>query len=822
MDTLKLSPSEIKRLENIDDRQINSAAVAQQFISQAKGSHESYWNVIRESEAHLDGKKPKNPEALKKAGLSWSSNYNFHKAKGRIDQGSNENVGEVMRALALSCIEFRRPDEDDSESLYFLQDKVYSEFVATHLCNAFLDMLDGDPRFQDFISRIEYSCFPYGYSPVINESGDDYLGEPTHLLNIAFENRSKVDDIKSWVIFDDIKADKLWRIWRKKKDLAPRLDSDGIGGIQTFVDYWILEGLESVIFHAYSGVIEKDGKSRSPENWTEVLNEFLKDPANAITQTNDVSIGKIWNREINGTYTETYVVTEKCSNTAETSAKSVTASKSGSPSSDGGLLYQRNWPDVKRSSQVLSIIRDSAISADGFIQGLRGIAKYALEDGRRFNRMKNQLQDKLLFAGSPMIAQPSTRSGEKFHIGVHAGFSLMPAGYTFPANQPRFDLQPHILAMQTDEQNYNRETGHFDKTISNKISSRPTTDEIQKTSSEVARADGAKLNIKFSDYSNMLITMIKLIPKVKGDGHPTAKDLVKRFYEDLRWNLKDVFVSDKKDKQNKEIDEIINAVRSFTVEKLAGDIDSLNRSLTMAETPYEINRIERMILLALGHTRREVNRLKPQLFESQTSYHDERVAAVENDMFYRTQEIVYRSTDDPITHLDIHMSKLNRVFEAVKQGEGDAGQAFHYGNNSLQHQQRHIEKLSSNPFFKRKQEKYVTNFRFLLKQLEQIKKIAVQQADAIKRSRESGEQQQGPSAEELAKIQILEWQALKKEERTNFLTESKTRMIEEKFQRDQQREDQKMLAKLQRDKNASDIKSRLKALDSIKDTIRKE
>jgi len=805
-----------KDLQAIDfpkHRLINDASVAHRIMSSAIQSHARYWRVIKNAEEHIGGKKPKDPEKLRAANLGWSANYNFGKARAKIEQGTSENVGEVMRSIAMLGTEFRRPKDDDKDTpiLEFLDDEILRDFVAEHVSTVFVNSFSDDPRFSDYSTKIEYISYSYGCCSVTCEGDSDYLGMPVHPLSIAFEDKSRVDDIKTWMIFDVIKADKLWRVWDKiRGQQNDRTEHGGDGEKQSFRTNWILEGVEDILWRQYRGLItdKTNNSERRVSCWDEVFAEYQKNSSNVITNSDNMRIAKIWNRELDNTYTETYAVyypsneTAVAASTSSATGTSVTASQEGGPNVTEHLLYQKNYGVIKPSDK-LSVIRDSAISPDSYIQDYRGIAKFAVEDSVRYNKNQNNLDDKLTLAGSPAIVMPSGQSAERFKIGVHAGFHMMPPGYQFAPNQPRQDLQPHILSMQFHEAGYQRDTQQFDSKVIGKLSSRPTSDEVGQVGADAAKSVDAKLNIKFTDWGQMFLVMIKRITKMKPTDNTPARKVKEYFYSELRWNLRGLLQGKDNKSKDKEINAIIDAISSIKIDRIVRDTEAIRLAMQTSETPFEVRRLERMLLLSLGFPRREVNRLKPPLFDQQSSFQDERIAAIENDMFWRTQEIVYRATDNPTIHLDLHFSKLNRVFEMVREQTLDPMEAFNFGVNCLTHSEQHLNKMKDHTFLGRFYNKYAENMKFMIKQLQEIKAIAQGNSD-----------QAQIDPEKLAKIQLLEMEAIKKEERKEFLTKAEHRRRDEQLQRGEARKDTEAQAKIQRDNLSHQVEQQIKQLQA--------
>src|SRR6478752_463231 len=104
--------AELKKLSLPSTNFVSSYSVALQIADEAVSSHQEYWDVIAACEEHIDGKKPYDPEELKKKGMSWASNFNYYKARAKIEKNVSESVAKVSSALALGYVTFNNYDEE--------------------------------------------------------------------------------------------------------------------------------------------------------------------------------------------------------------------------------------------------------------------------------------------------------------------------------------------------------------------------------------------------------------------------------------------------------------------------------------------------------------------------------------------------------------------------------------------------------------------------------------------------------------------------------------------------------------------------------------
>ena len=765
---------------------ISSYDVAYQIVDQAVDSHTTYWQLIKDYQAHISGKKPIHPDDLKKKGMSWAWNWNYGKARAKISKGVAENISKISEALALGYVTFRNSKKEDEkdELMNFLLDENKRGIVASSIGMALSATLAKESRLSGWLNEVEYPSYAFGYCALVFNDFD-WMPDPIHPLNIAFKPNTKPDEIKTWVMFDVIEAEELYDRWITARNELSKYDEDGEPK-QIASSGWNLMGLESVLLKAYRGRIGKDGTQKVAEEWQDVIPSYKENPSYVISNTDSVSIAKIYHKELDGTLSEVYIPWD---NAWQISQNKQDERGRTAPIADDNhtneLLFKKNRGKFNQK-KFIKIIRDSGFTSEaGSIQDLRGIAKFAVEDSIRYNRLRNGIGNKMQFVGSPMFEQGAGQV-EKFKVNVSQGFVLLPQGHTLIERQPSFDIGSHINVLRFEEGEYNRDTQQFDASIQGRLTSRPNKGEVQRVTEEVEFTDNAKNNIKLRDYSDSFYSVIKRIPEIKTKEGDPGHEGIKRFYENVKKYLPTLVKSDE------DVNNIISAIDSFVIEPIVKNIDSITIAMGMAETPFGRNRLKRMLLIAKGFPIEEVNISVPLITDKYANLSDARVAAIENDMFFTTNEVVIAGTDDHITHIESHLAKCKRVIEAVQRGALSPVDAFKYLENNIIHTQNHNELLGQNMIYAEKAKEYQSAISSVLNAQKQIKSQAEQlmrqqyeQQNQIQIDPETQSRIASKNAETQASIQRKDWVAERRTEQREKQIEMNYELEQQKIQADQ-------------------------------------
>jgi hypothetical protein len=712
---------------------IASASVAKDYVDGVHSSYDKLWNMIRLMEDHIEGKKPKDPEKLKSAGKLWAANWNYGKARAKIEKAVAENIDTVLNSLMLMTLGFKDlTDTQKKDEDYAWAQVDEMRDMAAHLLEGIINQtIDREARLLAFINIIEYNATTWGWGAVTHDPLCDWMGKAHHVRSIAFDQKAKPDNVKGFVTFDTIDAKELWRTYTEyadspnnyyEEDCDGKTDKKSISG-------WNITGLEEAIFYSYKGKFDEKGKANTVLNsFQDILPEFLKNSSGTILNTTDVPIAKIYTFEMDkNKFTRTYVAygagwkgelegngVVRYGNDHPRSSKMATINP-------GHLLFQLT-DEIESQEEKVSLVVDSGFTTDGYIHSFRGLARYAVEDSIRFNRKKNSIEDKLIFSGSPTIRKSTQAKGD---IGPKLipsqGFSILGDGYDYVPDQKPFDLSNHINSIQMDENDYRRETEHHNPAVSGKLSSRPVNSEVEVITSEVRRIEGSKLNIKLRCYSKIVMAIIRglsthVVSSPKNDLVKEGESGLK-FFKERCFKLLGPLGIDTDVKLKKMLD----LIDTVNLDKAMGDPNAIIQQLQQAETPWKRLRLNRMLALAQGFSRSEVNNLFPVVEVPRSMSHEAR-AAFENALFATTAEIVFSPDNNHISDLSIHFPKIFGLFEQIGASQDDPIPTFNWLNRLVEHAGFHVDALLKTPYISEEvQEKWLNAYKQALKGIESIK-----------------------------------------------------------------------------------------------------
>lgn len=736
--------------------------ITRKVVDNAVNTFAPYWELIRRCQNHIRGEKPVAYQKLKAKGMNWASNENFGKAKSKIEKNVASNVSRVSQALALGYVTFKDGD------LEFLQDEGQRGIVASTVGYAFVDMLLKEHRLSSLLNEIEYPSYAFGYTAMVSEGEDDWMYDPVHPLDIAFRPKSKPDKIPQWIIFKTIPAIELYQkyvdAYNESQEGEERIATSG----------WSVTGLEAVLFRAFNGRINVNGYPQAPETWAQVFQSFNECPQDVIENTDDITIAKVYNVELDGSLSVVYIPYSSTRNPSHDARLIYSLSTSTDASNVTDRLFYKNFKTFTQSEKLI-LIRDSGFSETSYIEDYRGIAVLAVRDSIRYNKTRNDMNDKLRLIGMPMFEKPTATSMENFKITVAPGFSMVPAGFLME-KQPTFDIGSHITAVRFEENEYVRETEHYDASLSGRLSSRPNKDEVQAQAREVNQLNTSKDYVKYGDYSELFFQVLKRLGRitpVKGD---VGYEGFRRFYDTIKKLLPNIVEDDS------DVRDILDHIDSYKLEPILSDLTAITAAIQMAETPFARNRFKRMFLLANGMPIEEININTPLITDKMVNFNDERVASFENEDFWTSREVVIQGTDDHIIHLNSHIGRCERMVQGYMQGQLSPVDAFKYLDNAIIHTIQHVELLGRDPILNSRAQEYSDRLNEIIQAKNQMQLAAQRMMEA--QAREAEKTQLDPETQ--ATIERKNAESLAKQQRTDFLTEVRT---QQSFQRiDNERE----------------------------------
>lgn len=746
---------------NIPDTIVSDADTAKTIVDGVYQSNDKMWQLISMMEQHIDGRRPVDQEKLKESGRSWQSNTNYGKARSRIEGVVSENVDSVLSALLLMGVTFKPNDDkvEKDEDLAFLMQPDLRDYAGSCIEAALNDLVDEDERTLPYINMLEYNTTNWGWTVSVRDINHDYLGNAQHVRSIGFIEKARPEQVGDFVCFDTLNGRDLWKryietIKSENKALMPNCEPPS----HKAPNSWIIEGLEEALFYAYEGQFESDEKHNGAlfSFRDQILPEFMKSSGLAIAKTEKINVSKIYTFEFeSNTVTITWVAygngwkggyLYENGPIGRFPGKSDSAYPRGvtvTGQSPKHLLYQRTVK-FKSKSEIMDLLFDTGFSTSGFLQDIRGLARYAVEDGIAHNKLRNDLMDKMRIAGCLAIEKRNNlRGGTGPKLAPMAGLLVMDPEYAFTATQPKVDLSNQVTMLTIQEREYSRETSNHNPEVSNKLTSRPVSREVEEVSGEVRRTRGTKLNIKLRCYAGVFTGILRAMAHNLGDPaesslkqNPEAKRGFDIFTEKLKASLAILNID-----SDAKLKKLLDRVDRISLENVLGDPEAIAEQISMAESPYHRVKFSRMLMIARGFSRRDVAQRWP-LMEMPTNMNDEWMAALENAAFETTSEVVFSPSHHHISHLNIHFPKAFGLLEQIQQAP-DPVPLFNWLNRLTEHIGFHVDSVLKTKYLVEETKlKYLKSYKELLLAIAQIKK----QIEAM--ARKLAEQQQQAQAQQ--------------------------------------------------------------------------
>ena len=795
---------------------ISTATEAGIIINSAINSHLSHWrSIFNTEEVLMNYKKPFDPATLSEKGLSWQNNFNYGKGRMIVEKGVAANVIEIFKALVLLDVELEAFEkEEHNDKVYsILKNKRLRSKLSQSIAFAFGEVLENDPRFHSMLRTIEYNSFTFGYCSVLRDIYS-YLGNPIPIRNIAFEDRTKPNNIGDFVIFDCLKAVDLLGIYETSLKTG-ETTVEHCGEITTrFGNGWIKEGLESVFIAAIHSnqELKKELDSYTAKGDTfylpvknGILNASSWEDVSIIinkkgrtwlcANTNNVYIARIFTKEYNKHIIETY-----CQITGDINLL-ISEFNNGDSSQAIGtekyLMFQKDHKKIK-TSDVLNVIYEFGVNEQDFIQNLRGCSKQVAEESLRYDFKKNAIEDKLLINGSLILSNQDSLSGEMAKIKITGGLVFLPEGVVFTPNQVKQDLGDHITSIQFDESDFRERISHYNPRL--ELSNRPNKDEVALKNQQFAFSKTSKTAFKLVDYSNLFTVILK--------------DLITKETEEIvDQENREYFISSimedfsEYDIKEEDLIKVLEEIKCVRLVSANDDIEALKMAVSMAESSDSKEKLTKQILLALGFSRKDIKD-----FITVSGYNDEiEKAALENAAFYNTSEVIFDESQDHKNHLDIHFPKIDRMIKGIAGGE-DIVRNFNYITNALSNTAKHVDALKDDFF----QSSFYSQYLEVQSYFEGVAVSISGEIERLKqKNQQKGEQQQQQiSQKDMAKIQLKEFETLKKIERANIQSRANAekRMAEFKLRMEmkQKEHDESMRMK----KEASELDKELHQLQA--------
>ncbi len=772
---------------------IQSSNDANLLINSAIRSHSDYWQLIHNQEEEIMNGKPPFPfKEVEKKGLTWSNNRNYGAGRSQVEQAVVGNVTDILKSISLMELDFvdYDPKKHKQDIDYFLIDPYLRDIISDKIVGAFEETLLETEKLKPFISKIEYNSFCFGYCPITRDIFG-FMGTANHVTSIAFEDRTKVGDINTWVSFDVIKADVIIKKLHQLEGMKAAIVRAEDGGYSIYENGWIKEGLLlAVTLQLNKMKLKNDrGSELTFSTWDNVKDLMTEKGQTWLEMNlNNIHIAKIFTKEEDESFTETYI---------QTTASVALSNSESYVSCQNNLMYQRSHKG-KTFNKFINLVKEYSVSSSEYVQELRGAGKQVASYSLWYNIKRNAVEDKLLLSGGPVFSAPQSLIEENVKLQVMGGFVILPEQVAFAPNQIRYDLQDHIQSLSIDKQEHNEQTFHYRP--KSDLSNRPTKDEVQMVGREVSKQSQNRLPFKFLDYSSLFTNILHDL--AFGDYDNSIEvEKQKLFYCKLKTEFAEFGIKDE------DIKHIVSLVRKLSIFPVLQDLEAIKEALQVTPSPMARKKLLRMFFLALGFSRKDIN-----ILTKEEEYGNElEKAATENAAFYNTSEIIFTLGQDHLTHLNTHFAKMDRIFQGLKQGE-DPVKGYNYIMNALSNTQKHVAALENHPFYKNRFKEYFQiqkhfdqSVKVLAEDIAEMQKQAQQQ-----RQQNGGEQQLPPEVQQ--RMYIDKVKAIEKIKRTDMLTQAAQERVKQNFEFKKQLAKQELDSKISNEKELAELKKEIELL----------
>ncbi len=791
------------------------------IINAAIRSHLASWKQSLETEKYvIKCDPPFNDEEQKDKGLSWQSNWNYGKGKARAEQVITKNVTEVSKAITLLDILFESFDKKkhkDSIYEFLLIPEMRADFAERIGAAFFETVLERTQEMDSVVRRGEYESFLFGYAACVHDQTSIFPTVQPY-ANIAFEDHTDPENVGRFVIFDIVKGEYLYNIYKNirskntsseeayEEAVEKQVYTYGDGCPEFTSSGWNEHALLLLICEQFNlredclGCL-LDGKNKKNDEgvwaktfttWEDIsLLEAKMSPYWCQINMNNIYLAKVFEIDADGTIYENYCAMDGPVAFAPDYVAGVKFD----------ILYHRKRPNM-RQEHLINIIRDVNVENSVYIHDIKGNGSFVGESALRYDIFRNTLNDKFTLSGLPWIHTPGGGLMDKnTEVRVFGGMVMVGQGMEIVQNQIRVDLASHIQALQIEDAEYQQNMQHVQPRT--QLSNRPTKDEVNFINSEAASVRASDIPQKLKVYTNIITRVLLNTVDERMSLHAKDKLLIDMFMSSLVDEFSDMNLS------VENIKKILKCVTMAQVSPVMSDRDAIQSAMQITSTASARKRLQRMFLSTFGFSRRMIR----DIMEAEDYGHDAELASIENNMFVNTREVVFGLGQDHITHLQAHYYKVDQMFNGLQAGE-DPVRAHLYVTNALTNTALHVNAITNSVFYKDRAKDYIKIQKYFETKLKELSVELDKQRAAAQAEAKKGQQQNGPMnlpPEVQAKFYLDRIKLMEKINTSRQRTEVAQKLKLQNFALDQELKKQKANADLEmrKTKTQADVESSL-------------
>lgn len=692
-------------LLNLDQ---DTGAAPQERLTAVSAASSIYANLLKADEtsslnrakidALFDGAPPYDPAILKSTGQGSRTNLNFGEAQRYLDVAMSSYVDlySSLERLVSVRLNSKASPENRSE----IEDIISEELTAT---------MRSLPEFHTNYLRLCAEFTKHGVSVAYFDTTTDWRFRVCGLSEFQIPRQSVASEegIEVAVARRDYLLHEIFGFIRDE-EVATNLG-------------WDCEETKRVIVKNAT----TSGTEHKISCWEDIQREMKNNDLYTGYRNTSVSVIHMWVREFDGTVSF-YMFAE-----------------------NGPQRFMFREASRYRSPEQAYVLFSYGVGTNGTYHSVRGLGHRIFQHVQVSNRLRCQMVDSAILAGSVMLQPSSERDLEKLSFTVYGPYSVLSSGLDLVEKQPN-NLAQTMQPALSDLGNQLSLNVDLMSTYGPNVNS-PYRNELQTEHdiSVASRLSGSTLNLFYASWSRLLREVVRRICNGNSD------QWTKRFFE--RCAERGVTKADIKN---------IDHNRTLAVRAI-GSGSMTNRLMALREINQysgafdEVGRkqlVRDIVASRVGHD--IADRYIPRQQEPRQTTQG-KIALLENTAMKNGEQIPVVSSEPHLEHLTTHVPMLQQLLEAIQAGEQDLGSLIPMATVLFGHVTDHAQFLSMDPNAKAEVaqirqllqmgDEVITNFG---RRYQKMQRDAAQQGEAMEGQPEGQPQAPSPVDIKMAEHQL--------------------------------------------------------------------
>lgn len=616
-----------------EERLTSVAAASSIYSGLHKADETSSINRSR-TDALFDGAPPYDPSVLRSTGQGSRTNLNFGEAQRYLDVAMSSYVDLYSSLERLVAV--RLGSKASLENRVEIEDVISEELTAT---------MRALPEFHTNYLRLCAEFTKHGVSVAYFDSAKDWrfrvcgLGE----FQIPRQSVASEEGIEVAVARRDYLLHELFGFIRNEET------AEQLG--------WDCEETKRVIVKNAT----TSGTEHKFESWEDIQREMKNNDLYTGHRNTTVSVVHMWVREFDGSVSF-YMFAE-----------------------NGPKEFMFREVSRFQSPEKAYLLFSYGVGTNGTYHSVRGLGFRIFNHVQVSNRLRCQMVDSAILAGSVMLQPNSERDLEKLSFTVYGPYSVLSPNLDLVEKQPN-DLSRTMKPALDDMSNQLSLNVDLMSTYGPSINS-PYRNELQ-TEHDItvaSRLSGSTLNLFYASWSRLLREVVERICTGSQDVW------TKRFFE--RCAERGVT---KQDIANLDFTRT-TAVRAIGSGSMTNRLLALREINQYAGAFDEVGRkqlVRDIVASRVGHD--IADRYIPRQQEPRQTAQG-KIAWLENSAMKAGEEVPVMSNEPHLEHLNAHVPMLQELLAVIQEGTQDLGQVLPTATVVFGHVTDHAENLAMDP-----------------------------------------------------------------------------------------------------------------------------